>query len=629
MFRVGFAENDLDAAPPDQEVVAQQIYAITQLTFPMVCANVFNALAFVVALWIQNDLTVPHFAWALVVMTLAMWLMGRDLLKRKRPFPKTMALHTRAKVVRNAVLLGAIWAYPGLFVLPDANGLTQAFVISLASGMVAGGAITLYPIPKAAFAFCFVVAGAHFCGLALAKEAVFIPFMMLAITFLYIVAHSVMRHYEVFAAEFQHRHALARKTALIETLLDDTRRTASNEKREAEVKLVQAQKMESIGTLTSGVAHDFNNLLAVIMGNIELARMDVPENERDDLLLAALGATERGAELTRRLLAFSRKANLVPTHEDLNDVLQGMEALFRRTLPAAIAIETRYCERPCFARVDRIQLENALLNLVLNARDAMHGRGTITLTVTATAKVNVKNPVEIMADAVAQITVQDNGDGIPLEIQDQVFDPFFSTKPVGQGSGLGLAMIYGFVSQSGGAVDLSSQQGTGTQVTLSFPMAQAKQVSKEKRVQPHPDTTPHGNARALVVEDDDAVRRVLVRQLKLLDYKVHEAPDGDQALAQLRDAPDYDLVITDFSMPGFLQGSSLARVILNEFPATAVIIVSGYPDTSHEELDTMSALVPCLNKPIQQSDLRAAIAAARARRDGRGEAARVAALEDG
>jgi PAS domain S-box-containing protein len=351
------------------------------------------------------------------------------------------------------------------------------------------------------------------------------------------------------------------------------------EKRSLDEQLRQAQKMEAVGQLTGGIAHDFNNLLAIIQGNLEfLQEKTRGDADCEEMAGDALQAAKRGGVLTHQLLAFSRKQPLAPELVDLGVLIGDGVKLLRRTLGETIEIKEVVPSSLWKTKVDPNQLQNALLNLAVNARDAMPRGGK--LIVEAANKVLDEGYAEVNIDAVpgpyVQITVADTGTGMSRELIDRVIEPFFTTKPVGKGSGLGLSMVYGFLKQSGGHLKIYSEPGQGTIVNLYLPKASEEDVSTEP-FEDRMDHTPlEGDETILVVEDDDLVRKLAVRVLSGLGYHVLEAGDGIAALALLPEISHIDLLLTDVVLPRGLSGPDVAKMFLEARPATKVLYMSGY-----------------------------------------------------
>ena len=395
------------------------------------------------------------------------------------------------------------------------------------------------------------------------------------------------------------------------------------EKRLLEAELRQSQKMEAVGRLTGGIAHDFNNLLSVIVGNMQLLARSVRESPR--LLRqteTALNAAMRGANLTRRLLAFARQQVLEPKIVDLNALLTGMYELLRRTLTGDIDIRQQLESELWTAKADPGQLENAVLNLVINARDAMPSGGVITIkTHNATVSERQAREEGLMPGDYAVLDVADTGTGMPPDIVKRAFEPFFTTKEVGKGSGLGLSMVYGFVRQSGGHVSITSAVGSGTTVHLYFPRAHARPENADREAQGAADL-PRGRETLLVVEDSVEVRMTAVEILRTLGYRVLEASNGRQALEQFMRRPEIALVFSDVMLPGGLLGPQLVQKLREHRPTLKVLMTTGFSESSIVSRGVLDGSIEVLPKPYRVEDLARRI---RARLDSHEEMQRVQA----
>jgi PAS domain S-box-containing protein len=370
-----------------------------------------------------------------------------------------------------------------------------------------------------------------------------------------------------------------------------------------ERQLMQAQKMEAIGQLTGGVAHDFNNLLTVITGVIDTLRDGVAD--RPDLAALATmidQAATRGADLTRHMLAFARKQPLQPRDTDLNALAEDSIGLLRPALGAEIEIETVLAPDAWHCLIDPSQLTSALLNLSINARDAMPRGGKITLE-TANAMLDeayAKENSDVTPGRYVMIAVSDTGTGIPAEIRDRVFDPFFTTKEVGQGTGLGLSMVFGFIKQSGGHIKIYSEVGHGTTIKMYLPRAQQAEDAAQESA---PSRPRGGSETILVVEDDALVRRNVVAQLTGLGYTTIEAADGVEALRVVETNGAIDLLFTDVVMPGGINGRMLADEVTRKRPAIRVLFTSGYAQNAIVHHGRLEAGVHLLGKPYRTADL--------------------------
>jgi signal transduction histidine kinase len=339
---------------------------------------------------------------------------------------------------------------------------------------------------------------------------------------------------------------------------------------EAEAALRQAQKMEAVGQLTGGIAHDFNNLLTGIVGSLELIQHAVSAGTVDALPRyadQAMSSAQRAAALTHRLLAFSRKQTLNPQPTDINDLVASLLDLLGRTLGSGVVVDVRLHDSKPVAAVDANQLENALLNLAINARDAMPHGGRLTI---ETGTSGVGNARRVL------LRVTDTGVGMPPEIVARAFDPFFTTKPIGQGTGLGLSMVYGFAQQSGGDVSITSTPGTGTCIELLLPLDSRCGVPVLGGISGTSAAAP-GNERLLLVEDEIAVRVVMRELLEELGYAVHEASDAAEALRYIESGAPIDLMITDVGLPG-INGRQLAESARILRPQLKVLFATGYAE---------------------------------------------------
>ena len=379
------------------------------------------------------------------------------------------------------------------------------------------------------------------------------------------------------------------------------------EKKLLEAELRQSQKMEAVGRLTGGIAHDFNNLLAVIIGNTQLLSRSLRESPR--LLKqadTALKAAMRGGELTRRLLAFARQQVLEPKVVDLNGLLAGMYEFLRRSLTGEIEIRQQPHANVWPVKIDSGQLENAVLNLVINARDAMPEGGTITI---ATRNVVVRDTMErALADGVTPgdyvlLEVTDTGTGMSADTLKRVFEPFFTTKDVGKGSGLGLSMVYGFVKQSEGHIQVTSEVGQGTSVYLYFPRTHAVADSASLDGGAHADALPRGDETILVVEDNPEVRATAVEILGSLGYRLLEAANGHQALEKFMQHPDIALVFSDVMLPGGLLGTSLATKLRERRPGLKVLMTTGFSESAIMHRGLLDGSVALISKPYKVEEL--------------------------
>lgn len=381
--------------------------------------------------------------------------------------------------------------------------------------------------------------------------------------------------------------------------------------RRREAQLMQAQRMEAIGQLTGGIAHDFNNILTVVLGNVELIEM---RTEGDDdlagLAREAREAAEIGARLTDRLLTFGRRQLLETQRINLNEFVLGLMEIIRRTIGEDIDVSTALASDLSLTEADPGQVENAVLNLVINARDAMPKGGRLVIeTRNVVLDRLLEGAPELTPGAYVALTVSDTGCGMPPEIKARAFEPFFTTKDKGKGSGLGLATIYGFAKQSGGHATIASASGRGTTVELFLPAVTS--ASDGELAEQSSSSAPLGGGQSiLVVEDNDSVRRLTERRLSELGYSVLTAENGVAALEVLASGRHVDLVFTDVVMPGGITGIDLAREMRRHYPAIAVVLTTGYAEAMlrHDEQDAPGQII--LRKPYHQSELALTVAEA-------------------
>ncbi|MCO5784062.1 hybrid sensor histidine kinase/response regulator [Citrobacter meridianamericanus] len=405
------------------------------------------------------------------------------------------------------------------------------------------------------------------------------------------------RAFSVFArntASLEHTTRLLKeKTTQME--IDRTERQGLEEA------LLHSQKLKAVGQLTGGLAHDFNNLLAVIIGSLDLVDPDSPDAPRVN---RALKAAERGALLTQRLLAFSRKQSLHPHAVELKTLLENLGELMRHSLPSMLTLEIEAQSPAWPAWIDVSQLENAIINLVMNARDAMDGQvGTI--------KIRTWNQRVTRSDGRKQdmvmLEVADQGSGMSQEVKAQVFEPFFTTKQTGSGSGLGLSMVYGFVRQSGGRVEIESAPGQGTTVRLQLPRAVVPVQIQAEPIAEHAANC--GEKLVLVLEDEADVRQTLCEQLHLLGYLTLEAANGEQALHMLAASSEIDIFISDVMLPGGLSGVDVVNYALKHYPQLTILLISGQDlRPAHNPALPDVAL---LRKPFTRGELAQALRLAR------------------
>lgn len=384
-------------------------------------------------------------------------------------------------------------------------------------------------------------------------------------------------------------------------------------RRDAEDALRQAQKMEALGQLTGGIAHDFNNLLQLMIGYVESVEVGLtrPQIERDKLLRFIAGAKsgiQRASTLTSQLLAFSRKQTLQGRVVNPNQVVADMQDMLERSIGADIDLELDLAPDTQNARLDPTQLEVALLNVSINARDAMEGRAGKRLTLrtrnATPLEINNQGELATRGDAFVAIDVIDNGSGMAPDVAARVMDPFFTTKPEGKGTGLGLSMVYGFAKQSGGAVAVSSEEGRGTTLTMYFPVAtetDGRGPQPVRRIDRAADR--EGHERVVVVDDREDLAELARTILESHGYRVEAFTDPQKALQRIGDDLPFDILFTDIVMPGDLDGVSLARRARAIRPGVKVLLTTGYASQSLQRTDAGGIAFDVLSKPYSRIDL--------------------------
>jgi CheY-like chemotaxis protein len=365
--------------------------------------------------------------------------------------------------------------------------------------------------------------------------------------------------------------------------------------------------MESLGRLTGGIAHDFNNLLTVVLGNLEIIELRHRGAGLERPVQAIRRAADRGAQLTRELLAFARSGNAQPGLVDINERVRGFLGMLRQSLPAEVAIDLDLADYLPAVCVDPVHFDLALLNIAVNARDAMPGGGALRI---ATQRATLPG---MPGSAAVLLAVSDTGLGVPEEVLPHVFEPFFTTKEMGKGTGLGLTQVYGFARHAGGSVEIASKVGRGTIVSLYLPAAAASLATMSAPFEAAPQP---GGSIVLLVDDNDEVRGVIADYLRETGYIVMEAASGDAALAVLADSP-VDILVSDLVMPGALDGIGLAREAQRRRPDLKILLISGYRDSAAEAKKLGLAI---LGKPFKLGELADALRDAGAEAERAGEA---------
>jgi|GEM_PF-3397163 len=380
---------------------------------------------------------------------------------------------------------------------------------------------------------------------------------------------------------------------------------AVTQRKKLEEQLRRSQRMEAIGQLTGGVAHDFNNLLNIILGNAELLEeegndADFTKKRTAEIIKTAL----RGAALTSRLLAFSRKQTLSPATVDISKLIDDLEDMLKRTLGETIALKINHQNLLWSAKVDRHQFENALINLAINARDAMPKGGTLTIETNNCTldEIYTEKHEDLMPGDYMTVAVSDTGTGMTLETQKNAYEPFFTTKEVGKGSGLGLSMVYGFSKQSGGHLSIYSEVDQGTTVQLYLPRSSNQKKINPKNRDENPEITT-GTENILVVEDDESLREIPVSILRERGYQIIEAADGEEAINHLKNGSNFDLLFTDVVLPGSINGVDIATEAKLIHPDIKILFATGYAENAVMQNGKLEAGVNLINKPYSRASL--------------------------
>jgi PAS domain S-box-containing protein len=372
-----------------------------------------------------------------------------------------------------------------------------------------------------------------------------------------------------------------------------------------EAQLRQSQKMEAVGQLTGGIAHDFNNLLTIVIGNLQLLERDSDlDDDARSATSAAMDASIRAAELVKRLLAYSRRQKLEPKNTNINNLVDGIGSMLQRSISESVTLKTKLAEELWTARIDATQLETTLLNLAINARDALRSGGIVSIETSNTVLDHsyAERNREVTPGDYVLIAVSDNGEGIPKDVLPHVFEPFYSTKEVGKGSGLGLSMVYGFVKQSQGHIKVYSEEGHGTTIKIYIPRCSSEaKTASQSIVTSFP--APDGKETILLVEDDENVREIASSLLSSMGYQVLQAESGRAALQILAKRDDIDLLFTDMVMPGGMTGAELANQALGVHPQLKVLYTSGYTDMSIFDNGLLQSGSNVLSKPYRKDEL--------------------------
>jgi len=575
-------------------VHSEQLRAVFRQLPISLAVNVVNAaLAAVVLSTIGAQPAALVWFSLVALVTAGRWILWR--LYRRSPSGSERDHIWSRLAVCGSLLAGSCWGFGGMLLFPMIPVSGQIFLTFVIGGMCAGTVVLNASHQPTLLAFLLSASlpmAARFFAEATATDSALGAMIVVFAAALSLAgAHLNQFFTDAMRLRFELNNANVRLQAEIA------------EHQATEAALRQAQKLEAVGQLTGGIAHDFNNLLTVVIGNLVLASGRASENaDILPLLQGALRAAERGVALIQRLLAFARKQHLDPRSVDLRDLVVGIKELLQRTVGPTICIEIATETGLAPAHVDANQVELAILNLAINARDAMPDGGTLRVSLhNRTADIN--SPLRLTPGDYVLISVSDSGTGMNEATLSQAFDPFFTTKEVGSGSGLGLPMVQGFVGQSGGAVQIHSKPGQGTTVELWLP--QAVEPSHEAS---GPDrsalTIVGGTANVLLCDDDHDVRHFLAGLLESNGYMVRDASSAELALRILQDRVPVDLLIVDYAMPG-INGLEIIREARQLRPSLKTLLISG----DAGGLGDSSTDVPLLRKPFRPAELSQTVAA--------------------
>ena len=533
--------------------------------------------------------------WLGLVVVLAAGRVASGRAYRRDPRPSDRLLRWEAIAVAGSLLSGALWGVGSTWLYP-ADETGQWLWIFLIAGMCAG-AVTLHAAHAPTAMAYIVPAGAPLAlRLAMAGRAPQLAASAMIVVFLIASGFTVLRFSRQFGRVFTLQLDLEQRTLDLDEANARLRAEIEHHK-STEAILRQAQKLEALGQITGGIAHDFNNLLTVISGNLDLIGRRAPGNEVIlRLAAAALHAARRGAELTGSLLSFARKQALHPELIDVNALIREFTQLLRRAVGETATLELDLAAAPSTSYADAAHFQSALLNLVINARDAMPGGGRV--------MISTRNVALDDADPAIVVCVSDGGTGMAPDVATRAFEPFFTTKDVGKGSGLGLSQVYGFARQSGGYAAIESKPGEGTSVSMVLPAQMSDAGNKASpEISPPRLAGTDGPVRVLLVEDDLEVLSTLREQMLLSGWSVVSAQDGQTALALLGADPGITILVSDVMMPGGLTGIELARAAASARPGLPILLISGYPDAALADQGADLREFELLHKPFTHQEL--------------------------
>ena len=585
-------------------VRADRIRALYDQSSPVLLANMINTVIVAATLW--TDRTRGFLlVWTALVAIMTLVRLGLRAQYRRRSPGIDQASAWGARFVFGSLVAGLLWGVAAATLFDVRGPLSQILIAFVIGGMGAGAAGTLSSHLPAFWAYLLPSVLPLLVRVALIGDSLHLAMGAMIVVYIFGLAFVARNTNRAVTEAFRLRFA---NEALNRTLEDKVAERTAAFERQSEA-LRHAQRLEAVGRLAGGVAHDFNNLLTVVLGNSSLLLEDpgLAPGLRS-ALEEIRAASDRGADLVRQLLAFGRRQRLAPAHFDLNRVVREMQPLLGRLITEQITLEVTLAPRALHVLVDRSQIEQVLVNLVTNARDAMPEGGRIQI---STAAAEHGDGVGRLPDGgdgrqrlgSAILTVADNGVGMDPETRRRAFEPFFTTKELGRGTGLGLATVYGIAEQSGGRVDVTSSLGQGSRFTVVLPLAEAAPDEDMNAPLESPLRTPPLSATILLAEDDDAVRAATRRLLLHMGHRVLTSDGGEQALALARSHPDaIDLLITDVIM-GDVGGPELAQQLATERPEMQVLLISGYNWPASAPGDPLAQRFEFLQKPFSAASL--------------------------
>jgi signal transduction histidine kinase len=600
--------NGTDGAMATETRVA--LVRLLQRQLPIILAvNVVNALLLAAVLAPLRGSAAWQWAGFALSVTAARGLIWQR--HRHRSIGSENVAVVRAVQIGGSAISGALWGAGAVWLFPSAP-VYQMFLTFVIAGMAAGAVATLSAVPPAFYAYALMAVLPLAVRLSAEGETVYLVMAVMAIVFVGALSLIAYNHHRSLRDAFRLRLDLAQRSQ--ELAKSNARLSAEVEvRRRAEETLRHAAKMEAVGQLTSGIAHDFNNLLTTIIGSHQLI-LDAPEtNDRIRRLIEmAQRAADHGAQLVKRLLTFSHRRPLAPEVVSINELLMKPDAFWRQAIGSDLELSLVLADDLWPTFIDPVQFETVMLNLVLNAADAMREGGRATITTrnerrSAAESRRIWSNQRNEGDFVC-LSVRDTGEGMPPEIVARAFEPFFTTKELGKGSGLGLSTTYGFALQSGGTAEIDSAPGIGTTVSLYFPRAKDADATARAYVAPEkPVAPPDARVRAatiLLVDDEELVRQISADELSETGHSVLEAASAPDALRLLRTSEPIDLLVTDVVMPGGMNGLELAEEVRRLRRDLPVLLITGYDERLAQ---SEHAAFPLLRKPYRPSELRAKV----------------------